>query len=85
MTEQWFIHESKSFRLYISTVTTSEINHLLNTDKRKHIIGLISKYSMSLLDTSETSNKLADFYMKKGAIPHSEPEDASHIAIALEA
>lgn len=37
---------------------------------------------MTILPFTEAARQLADEYMRKGAIPVSEPEDAYHIAIA---
>lgn len=82
VTEQWFLHESKKYQLYVSTVTIVEINRLQNEFKRNRIIDLIDEYPLSLLEATKISERLANLYIQQGAIPASEPEDAQHIAIA---
>jgi len=82
MTEKWFINDSKDYELFISVITIREISKIKNITKKQNIEKLIIDYNMKLLDFNDDTLKLAEIYMKKGAIPKTEPEDAYHIAIA---
>lgn len=82
ITQKWFENESLSYELYISVITVEEIEKLKNDEKRQSISELTVRYKMKVLALSDTAKELADEYMIGGAIPKSEPQDASHIAIA---
>jgi predicted nucleic acid-binding protein len=82
ITQKWFENEALSYELYISVITVEEIGKIKNDVKRQNISELTVKYKMKVLGISDKAKELADEYMKKGAIPESEPEDAYHIAIA---
>ncbi len=82
ITQKWFENESINFQLYISAITIREINKIRNINKRENIQKLIIEYNMELLNFNEEANNLAEEYIKNGAIPRTEPEDAYHIAIA---
>jgi predicted nucleic acid-binding protein len=83
ITQKWFENDANNFDLYISAITLLEIEKIKNEVKKSNIEKLIIDYNMKLLDFSSESAKLAEEYMKKGAIPKTEPEDAYHIAIAV--
>jgi len=83
ITQKWFENDSKEFEMYISAITIREIAKIKNITKKNNIEKLIIDYNMQLLEFNEESNKLAEEYMRKGAIPKTEPEDAYHIAIAV--
>jgi hypothetical protein len=68
--------------LYISATALKEISKLENFIKKQNIRDLIFDYSVKILELSEEAVKLAEEYIRKGAIPKSEPEDAYHIAVA---
>ena len=51
-------------------------------NKKNEIRNLILNYKMNVLEISTEAIDLANEYIKNGAIPKSEPEDAYHIAIA---
>ena len=82
ITQKWFENEVSSYELFISFTTIDEIDELENIIKKQNIKNLIFEHNIKLLELSEEAVNLADEYMKKGAIPKSEPEDAYHIAIA---
>ena len=82
VTQKWFENDAISYDLYISVTTVDEIEALSNAIKNRNIKRLILDYQMVILELSDSSVKLANEYMSKGAIPKSEPEDAYHIAIA---
>ncbi len=82
ITQKWFENESKNYDLHISVITIEEIEKFSNTEKRNGIKNLILDRKPHILELTEEAKDLAHQYMKKGAIPKSEPEDAYHIAIA---
>jgi hypothetical protein len=82
ITQKWFENDASSYDLYVSVITVEEIDKLRNETKKKSISELIVRYKMKILALSEKAKALADEYMNRGAIPESEPQDASHIAIA---
>jgi len=82
ITQKWFENESKKYLLYSSYIAYQEIQQLKNIEKRNNIEELLFSYNIELLDLNNEAIKLADEYIKKGAIPKSEIEDAYHIAIA---
>ncbi len=82
ITQKWFENEASKYELYISVITIEEIERLLNISKRDKIKSLILEYNPKILKLSNEALKLANTYMKGGAIPKSESEDAYHVAIA---
>jgi predicted nucleic acid-binding protein len=50
--------------------------------KREHMLGLITKYHITVLSYSEEANELADKYIAEGALPPNSVEDARHIDLA---
>jgi len=84
MTQKWFENETSEYILVSSVVAIDEIGKMTNTEKRTNILNLILEYNIEILDITDTSRKLAQIYIDKGAIPSSEIEDAYHIAIATE-
>jgi len=82
MTQKWFENKASSYELYISVTGIDEIEEFENSSKKQNIKNLIFDYKMEILELSEEAVNLANEYMKNGAIPQSEPEDAYHIAIA---
>jgi predicted nucleic acid-binding protein len=82
ITQKWFENKSGLYELYISVTVIDEIEALGNIAKRQNIKGLIIDSDIKVLELSNEVIALADEYMTKGAIPKSEPEDASHIATA---
>jgi hypothetical protein len=82
VTQKWFENDAISYDLYLSVIAVDEIEALGNAIKKQNIKRLILDHQMVVLELSEASIELANEYMRKGAIPTSEPEDAYHIAIA---
>jgi predicted nucleic acid-binding protein len=82
ITQKWFENQASSYDLYMSVTAIEEINELKNISKKKNIQNLILTHEIKILELSEKSEFLAKEYINNGAIPISEPEDASHIAIA---
>lgn len=82
ITQKWFEHDARDYDLYVSVVTIEEIERVRNSQKRQRLQQLLKIYAMTVLPLTNSARALADEYMRKGAIPVSEPEDAYHIAIA---
>ncbi len=82
ITQKWFENDAKNYELYISTLKMLEIEKTSSKGKKNNIKQLIKKYKCKLLDRSKESLDLSQEYIKKGAIPSGEKEDALHIAIA---
>lgn len=72
-----FIHHYE-----LSVTSIEEIDKFGNSVKKENIRNLIFDHNMKVLELSKEAVILADEYIKRGAIPKSEPEDAYHIAIA---
>ena len=81
ITQKWFENKAVDFNLFTSVVTITEINEYKNINKRKLIRDLILKYNITILELNQSALNLAKEYIKKGAIPKSEPADAQHIAV----
>ena len=82
ITQKWFEHDAREYDLHISVVTVEEIERVRNAVKKERLQQLLKTYNMTILPLTDAARELADEYMRKGAIPLSEPEDAYHIAIA---
>ncbi len=82
ITQKWFQNESIQYELYTSVVTIEEIDRLQNIEKREMIKSIILDYNVKILELSDQSIKLSNEYIKNGAIPKTETEDARHVAIA---
>jgi len=82
MTQKWFENDSQEYDLVTSIVTLNEIEEIKNGEKRDNIKNIILDYNVDILELSEQAVQLAEEYIRLGAIPKSEKEDAWHIAIA---
>lgn len=82
ITQKWFENESSIYELYVSVITIEEIEGLQNIPKRDNIKKLILDYNVKILELLDKAVNLAKEYVKRGAMPKSEPEDAHYIAIA---
>ncbi len=74
ITQKWFENRASSYHLYISATALKEISNLENVIKKQNIRDLIFDHNVKILELSEEAVKLADEYIRKGAIPKSEPE-----------
>jgi predicted nucleic acid-binding protein len=82
ITQKWFELESKNYQLYMSLIGIGEIEQVSNETKKENIKKLIFDNKIEILKLDDKAVKLSQEYIRKGAIPKSEPEDALHIAIA---
>ncbi len=60
----------------------AEIEKTKYGDKKKLLLEVIEKYSLRILILDETSDALANVYLREKIIPPKKLEDAQHIAIA---
>ena len=82
ITQKWFENESSFYKLYISNLVFEELSKLSNQKRRETIEDLLYKHKINIIQLAKEAKELANLYMKKGAIPSSEPGDALHIAVA---
>ncbi|MEW6366414.1 MAG: PIN domain-containing protein [Acidobacteriota bacterium] len=82
ITQKWFENEAGLFQLYMSVITVEEIERLQNPLRRENIRGLLLDHHVDVLQVDMEARDLAEEYVRLGAIPQSEPEDALHVAIA---
>jgi predicted nucleic acid-binding protein len=82
ITQKWFENDASIYDLYISVTSIEEIDKFGNVVKKENIRNLIFDHNMKVLELTKETMNLADEYIRGGAIPKSEPEDAYHIAIA---
>jgi hypothetical protein len=66
---------------YTSVYVVEELDITAGEEKREQMKGLILDYGVTLLDKSDEVERLADLYVKAGAVPAGYPTDAAHIAI----
>ncbi len=81
-TENWLKNINKKYHLFISELTLSEIDNLITIEKKKNIKNLIKLYYFKILKITPKAQNISKKYIKNGAFPPTEPEDALHIAIA---
>lgn len=82
ITQKWFEHDASAYDLSISVIAIEEIDRVKNEEKKHRLKQLIATHNMKVLPFTEEAKTLAEEYMRKGAIPTSEPEDAYHVAIS---
>ncbi len=83
ITQKWFENDAPTYELYVSVITVGEIGKVKNEEKKRNISELIVSHKMKVLQLSDRAKDLAEEYMRRGAIPKSETEDAYHVAIAV--
>ena len=83
ITQKWFENESKKYKLFSSIITIAEVDKIENNQKKENIKKLFFEYKIKILELTDEAMKLSEKYIQKGAMPHSEPEDSLHIAIAV--
>lgn len=76
-----FFDEIGNFDVYISEITSAEIERAPNLKIQSEMEEFISQFSKLLL--SEEVEWLANEYIRYGAVPEGYSEDATHIAITV--
>ncbi|MBR1672146.1 MAG: hypothetical protein IJ702_04405 [Fretibacterium sp.] len=66
---------------YASTYVTDELEQAPEP-KRSEMLALVEKYSITILDSTPSSEHLAELYITEGVIPSSHFFDSAHIAMA---
>ncbi len=84
ITEDFFENYVKKgkYLVYVSDVVIAEIEKTKSGDKKLLLLEVIEKYSLRILVLDETSDALANVYLREKIIPPKKLEDAQHIAIA---
>lgn len=80
ITRDWWRHAASRFALVVSELVVNEAS-AGDPDAARDRLALLD--SITLLDATEESLKLAQQLLKSGAIPKKAAEDAAHIAIAV--
>ena len=75
-----FFEEIESFEVYISEVVLAEIDGTKDVELKGELKN--TAISFEILSIDEESRRLANEYVKHGAIPAAYSEDALHIAIS---
>lgn len=76
-----FFEEAPEFDIFISDVTIAEIDRTPKADLREKMKGGAAKFSV--IELTNDAERLAQEYLRHGAVPDSYPEDAYHIAVAV--
>jgi predicted nucleic acid-binding protein len=82
ITTQWFLNNALGYDIYISSLMIDELNEWTNQEKQKGAKRLLEKANVNILIINEKMITLSEIYMKKGAIPPTEKNDALHLACA---
>ncbi len=83
LTQKWFVHEAINYAIFISSLTLEEINRTKDEKLKTDILDLLFSFNPVLLEVTKDIIALAKIYIKKGAVPKYEINDALHIAIAV--
>jgi predicted nucleic acid-binding protein len=76
-----FFSKADQFDVYYSYLTFAEIQQTPDVRLKESMINILKPFTK--LASNSGIKDLADEYLKKGAIPESYAEDATHIAIAV--
>ena len=79
LTENFF-EKIEMFDIFVSDIVFAEIDDISNENLKKLMREQIIEFNILQID--EETSKLADEYVKNGAIPSAYSEDALHIAIS---
>ena len=71
----------EKYEAYASTYVTDELENAPET-KRYKMMGLITKYNITVLASTDEAVRMADIYIEEGIIPQKYRADGLHIAIA---
>lgn len=83
LTQKWFIHEIINYSICISNLTLEEINRTKDEKLKTNILDLLFSSNPVILEVTNKIIALSNIYIKKGAVPKYEINDALHIAIAV--
>ena len=70
------------YEAFTSAYVVEELERAPDEDKRSKMLGLITKYGITVLNESDEAVKIAEIYTEKGVIQRKYMADCLHIAIA---
>lgn len=76
-----FFNNIEDYEIYISNITVIEIENTPDLQLRNKMEEIITNYK--ILIVNDDVEWLGNEYIKHGAIPESQPDDAYHIAVAV--
>jgi len=76
-----FFNQTENFQIFISDLTLAEIERTVNVQLKRKLQKLIDKFDV--VKTNEDVERVAEEYIKQGAVPEGYPEDAYHIALTV--
>ncbi|GAG78421.1 unnamed protein product [marine sediment metagenome] len=76
-----FFNQTENFQIFISDLTLAEIERTVNVQLKRKLQKLVDKFDV--VKTNEDVERVAEEYIKQGAVPEGYPEDAYHIALAV--
>jgi hypothetical protein len=66
---------------YTSLIALQELRDTDVKEHRENMLALVREYNISILSPDDSARKLAELYVKEGAVPPGYPADALHIAL----
>ncbi len=82
ITTQWFLHDASAYEIYTSSLAIKELKEWSNQVKQQGALDLLEKNKVQVLDIQENMKVLAEEYIRLGALPITEKDDALHLACA---
>lgn len=82
ITTQWFLHDVAAYDIYTSSLAIQELKEWSNETKQQGALDLLEKNKVQILDIQEDMEFLAEEYIRLGALPMTEKDDALHLACA---
>ncbi|MBW2030663.1 MAG: PIN domain-containing protein [Deltaproteobacteria bacterium] len=76
-----FFEEALGLDIFISDVTIAEIERTPEADLREKMKSEVAKFSV--IELTNDAERLAEEYLRYGAVPDSYPEDEYHVAVAV--
>lgn len=76
-----FFNQTENFQIFISDLTLAEIERTVNVQLKRKLQKLVDKFDV--VKTNEDVERVAEEYIKQGAVPEGYPEDAYHIALTV--
>jgi len=76
-----FFNQTENFQIFISDLTLAEIERTVNVQLKRKLQKLVDKFDV--VKTNDDVERVAEEYIKQGAVPEGYPEDAYHIALTV--
>ncbi|MDR1955539.1 MAG: hypothetical protein LBQ30_01635 [Treponema sp.] len=71
------------FEPYTSIYATDELQADPDQENRERMLRLVGEYNVQVLGNDEQTERLAEIYVREGAVKATYPTDARHIAVAV--